>query len=364
MKILFVIDSMQNAGAARVVSILSNELLSFGYDVGIATNISSETIGYPLADGIKLWTIYSHSHLNDSKLKRLVNHVILLREVILHFKPDIIVGEQENGALYAKIANFGFGTPLIGHRHNSFKILGLSIIRKFIFNSMNATVLLHKTDLDFVKGKINNAVYIYNPCSFSINKHSFNAKKRQIVVVGSLDRWYNKGIDLMFLSWASLSNQFPDWNLVIVGDGPKEQVNYLKNLTEELHISSSTTFIGFRSNVDELFAESAIFALPSRVEGFPMVLNEAVSQGCACVAYSLFGVIQELYSENSVAIAPDGDVKCFTDNLHKLMQSEELRFSFVSEAQKEIEQYMPENITKEWINLFSKLSEDGGRISL
>ena len=40
-----------------------------------------------------------------------------------------------------------------------------------------------------------------------------------------------------------------------------------------------------------IYRSAEIFALPSRVEGFPLVLVEAMSQGCACVSFSMQGAV-------------------------------------------------------------------------
>lgn len=68
-----------------------------------------------------------------------------------------------------------------------------------------------------------------------------------------------------------------------------------------------------------LYATTSIFALPSRVEGFPMVLLEAMSQGCICCAFEIGGAVKEMMSPSSGSIVKDNELFLFEQELKKLM---------------------------------------------
>ena len=346
---------MMGGGAARVTALLCNELVKENYQIVIATNLATHTIGYNLDSRIRTISIYSINHNKDNKLLRFFYHVIKLRKAIKTIKPDIIIGEQEDSIVYSVLAKSFMSIPVVGHRHNTFKILGLSRIQRVIFNSATITVLLHNTDFCYVGKKIKNKCVIYNPCSFLTNKIFQAQKKKQVIIVGSIDRWYNKGIDLMFAIWKCIEQNVNDWKLIVVGSGNNENFNYILNLAKEKGIQENVVFTGYTNNVDDYLAQSAIFALPSRVEGFPMVLNEAVSQGCACISYELSGVVPELYSKESVVCVKDGDINLFVEKLVELMTNEALRDILSSNAIKELKKYSIENIARKWDSLFHDL---------
>lgn len=345
---------MQEGGAARVTSLIANELVTRKYKIVIATNLSTQKISYYLDKRVIIENIYSATHSTDNRIKKVWIHISRLRSIIRLRCIDIIVGEQENGLIYAFYSNLFIGKPIIGHRHNTFKILGISNRQRRIFNLADCTVLLHNIDANYVKGKINNALAIYNPCSFTITRNFINKKKR-ITCVGSINRWHDKGFDIILNIWGNLSVQYPDWELYIVGGGPIEKIEHLQNIALANGIHDKVVFTGHVNNVDNYLLESEIFALPSRVEGFPMVLNEAISQGCACIVFELQGVVKELYSKDAVIIIEDNNVEEYSQQLKELIESPQKRSLLVSNAQNEIERYSIENITNEWVKLFDCL---------
>lgn len=355
MKLLFVINSMQDGGAARVTALLCNKMLINGHQVYLCTNLSTLQIGYYLDCKVQTYSIYSANHNKDKRIKRFFYHIIELRKQIKRIKPDIIIGEQEDATLYSTLANMFMSYPIIGHRHNTFKILGLSRIQRLIYNSCDITVLLHKTDFDYVGDKIKKKCYIYNPCSFSINSIVQVSKKKHVIVVGSLDRWYNKGFDQILKIWKYVSNSMDGWKLVIVGTGDNDNICLLKKLIEEYEIEKSVIFTGYVHNVDEYLSKASIFALPSRVEGFPMVLNEAISQSCACISFDLYGVISEIYSKKAVISVTDGDLNLFAEKLIELMNDESLRINLCKQSIIELKKYTIDNIACQWESLFKRL---------
>ena len=338
---------MQTGGAARVTAILCNGLLELGHEVYLATNTATQSISYPLSKGVNIIPAYKQHGGLFKKASSLLYHLKILRNFCNSIRPDIIIGEQENGALYGYLAKFGLKIPMIGHRHNSFKILGLSPFQKWVFNKAEVTVLLHNEDKKFCANKLNNTCVIYNPCSFKVVPRN-NIRKKIVIAVGSINRWHDKGLDIILNVWQSIIKEYGEWKLEIVGNGKKEDEEFIKNMAEELGISDSVEFTGFIYNVDEHLREASIFVLPSRVEGFPMVLNEAISQGCACLAFELDGVLPEIYSNRAVRQVVDGHIDEYAKELAALMSDENMRSSLSSQSQTEIIKYNPENIVKQW----------------
>lgn len=354
MKILFVINTMQGGGAARVTSILANQLSRKGCAVSIATNLSKQCTYY-VSPEIGLYNIYGHRHKFSSIFSRFLDHVFKLRKVLACFQPDIVIGEQEDGMAMAKCALLFSNTPIIGHRHNSFKILGLSKLQRLLFNSVNYSVFLHKTDVSFVGNRIKNKTSIYNPCSYSIVNVNQHEKKKILAVVGSIRRYKDKGFDLVLDIWGTIAKKYPDWTLCIIGGGSDDNKDFLMKKTSKLGISNQVVFTGIVDDVDKRLQAASIFLLPSRVEGFPMVLNEAISQGCACVCFSLKGVTKELYSKGAVLQVDDGDTENFCKMVEKLILDIELREKLSKQAQIELQKYLPDKIVNDWVSLIEKV---------
>ena len=353
MNILFVIDGLHGGGAARVTTVVANELVKKGYNIAIATNLSTRSCVYQLDHNIKVFNIYGEKKYFS--FINLLDHILRLRKVVNEFKPDVIIGEQENGIIYAKFATLCLGIPIIGHRHNTFKILGLSKLQRLIYNSVSTTVLLHKTDVAFVEKKITKAQAIYNPCSFDIKYVPQKEKKKIIAVVGSTKRYLDKGFDLAIDVWHTLAHQYPDWHLYIIGGGSETNEEILKQKIVDYGLVDRVTLTGFVNDIENRLHEASIFLLPSRVEGFPMVINEAISQGCACASFSLQGVMKELYSNAAVLISEDGDLDSFCYNVGRMIESFDTRETLAENAQSELKKYQPEVIVNDWIDLIDKI---------
>jgi glycosyltransferase involved in cell wall biosynthesis len=92
---------------------------------------------------------------------------------------------------------------------------------------------------------------------------------------------------------------FPKANLLIVGDGDMREK--LTSLASRLGISGSVMFAGFQRNVFEYLDKMDVFVLPSRTEGFPIVLLEAMAVGLPVVASNVGG-IPELVVNNETGM--------------------------------------------------------------
>ncbi|MCX6827590.1 MAG: glycosyltransferase family 4 protein [candidate division Zixibacteria bacterium] len=111
-------------------------------------------------------------------------------------------------------------------------------------------------------------------------------------------------------------------------------VNYyrhISSLIEKLSIKDKVIFHGHINNWEQLaksYKEADIFVLPSLVEGFAIVLLEAMSFGLPIVA-SNTGAIPELVKndENGILV-PSADAKALAIALDRLMESPELRVTF------------------------------------
>jgi glycosyltransferase involved in cell wall biosynthesis len=108
------------------------------------------------------------------------------------------------------------------------------------------------------------------------------AEKRipEIMAMGRFT--FEKGFDLLLRGFASVAKDFPGWRLTLVGEGPLR--GSLKELSADLGVAERVFMPGNVPNPERLLAEAAIFVLPSRFEGFPNALLEAMANGCAVIA--------------------------------------------------------------------------------
>jgi glycosyltransferase involved in cell wall biosynthesis len=90
-----------------------------------------------------------------------------------------------------------------------------------------------------------------------------------------------KGHDILLEAWQLLGARANGWTLRLVGDGPQRE-----NYGAFIHrhgLRHSVELAGFTNDIASEYERASIFVLPSRAEGFPNVLLEAMAMGLAVV---------------------------------------------------------------------------------
>jgi glycosyltransferase involved in cell wall biosynthesis len=138
--------------------------------------------------------------------------------------------------------------------------------------------------------------------------------------VGSLGRLApQKGYDVLVRALAEL----PDVNAVIVGDG--EERKRLHALATELGVSERLHILGWESDPRNYLTSFDLFVLPSRYEGFPLSIVEAMQAGLPVVASDVGSVAEALDGERAgLLVAPD-DVGALVRAIAGLLADEERR---------------------------------------
>jgi glycosyltransferase involved in cell wall biosynthesis len=126
--------------------------------------------------------------------------------------------------------------------------------------------------------------------------------ERDIICVARMD--YAKGVDVLVHAWGRMMRAPAEWRshlrprLRLVGDGVL--MRQIQRLVEELGIQESVEFLGLRTDIVALLQSAWAFVLPSRWEGMPNALLEAMACGLPCVATRVSG------SEDLIADGTNG----------------------------------------------------------
>lgn len=189
---------------------------------------------------------------------------------------------------------------------------------------------------------------INNMLSFPYGKCDY-PKKKQILWCGRL-LFSQKRPDRILWVWKKLQGKLPDWNLVIVGDGPFSE--QMRQLSEHLFLER-IEFAGFKDPVP-YYKESSIFCMTSNHEGWGLVLTEAMQYGCIPVAFDSFESIHEIIEDgkNGSLVKPF-DIDMYVKRILHL--AEKSRKEYVINVINSMERLTPQNIVKLWIELFNSI---------
>ena len=90
-----------------------------------------------------------------------------------------------------------------------------------------------------------------------------------------------KGLDILINAWPRVYRSFPEWKLLIVGNGEPDYINDLNSRIIKNGLSNIIKILppAFGSNKYSLYVESSLFVLPTHSENFGMVIAEALACG-------------------------------------------------------------------------------------
>ena len=126
--------------------------------------------------------------------------------------------------------------------------------------------------------------------------------KEIVTFVGRLA--LRKGVDILIRAWEKVIQRFPDAYLLIVGSG-EEEMN-LKKLATEMNLINDIRFVGEVDNVVDYLQASDIFSFPSRLEGAPNAVLEALACGLPIVSTTIGGVVDIISDEvNGILVPPE-----------------------------------------------------------
>ncbi|WP_245208246.1 glycosyltransferase [Bacteroides faecium] len=181
-----------------------------------------------------------------------------------------------------------------------------------------------------------------------------SGKKKQILYVGRMDM-ENKRVNRIIEAWEVLYQEYSDWKLVLVGDGPhkKQLEKYVKE-----HGIGSVAFTGFvKEEPTEYYKQSSVLMLTSDLEGFGLVIVEGMSYGVIPVIYGSYVSVYDIIDNSkngfitSMPYSKEKTVKC----LKALMDDDGKRQEIAGNALQKSKDYLIENIMKQWYSLFKSL---------
>lgn len=270
--------------------------------------------------------------------KSLVFADTLLRFKMVLPKYDIVHlhisarGSYKRKSIMARIAH-GEGKRVILHEHDgefakAFEEGGRayrSDVRD-TFGIADRVVLLSEEWRDYFAENVCDAdkiTVVHNGVKVPVKPCS-PSSHRDVLFLGRLDA--NKSPDVLLFASKDVLVHFPDTKIVFGGDGEVE-----KNirLAEELGIADSCEFHGWVSGEEreKLFERAGVYCLPSKNEGMPMSVLEAMARGLPTIATPVGGVPRVIENEVNGFLMSVDDKDGLAKLLYRLLDSQQLRAS-------------------------------------
>ncbi|MGE3776365.1 MAG: glycosyltransferase family 4 protein, partial [Pirellulaceae bacterium] len=178
------------------------------------------------------------------------------------------------------------------------------------------------------------------------------AGRRLLLTVARLHR--QKGIDWLLESLPAVLARVPDCELVLVGRGAAQAE--LEQQADRLGVRSRVHFLGWRPDVPRLLRSAHLFVLPSRWEGMPNGVLEAMASGLPVVATAAEGVRELLGTDSPLQIVDFGDTPGFVDRICTFMDDPELaRRSGDHNRRRVLAHFTLERMVEQYQDLYEEL---------
>lgn len=148
------------------------------------------------------------------------------------------------------------------------------------------------------------------------------ADRPTLGILATLRDW--KGHDVLLDSWIWLRERFPDWQLLVIGDGPRRQ--HLENRVAEMGLTGSVRFVGNRDDVPDWLGCLDLFTLPSwGDEGVPQGVMQAMAGGLPVVSTPVGAIREAVVADVTGLLVPPRDADALAAALARLMGDAGLR---------------------------------------
>lgn len=172
---------------------------------------------------------------------------------------------------------------------------------------------------------------------------------RILLFVGRLNA--QKGFDMLLKMVPSLLAQLPNHQLIILGDGPLRSL--AESTSKKGEIGGRMKVLGQRDDVRSWMAASELLLLPTRYEGMPNVVLEAMAEGLPVVTMNVHGVQELLGNTTDIQSVPAGEWDLWLNQVVRLANDESLRSNLKALNQKRVrEEFLLESQMKKYEKLY------------
>jgi glycosyltransferase involved in cell wall biosynthesis len=162
---------------------------------------------------------------------------------------------------------------------------------------------------------------------------------------------HQKNLGILIHAYSELAPRHQEWDLFIVGDG--ERRRELQALVATYGLGERVFMPGNSADINEWFVKSHLFCVPSKWEGFPNVLAEALAHGLPSVGYQGCAGVNDLIAsgENGLLANGNGDPASLRDALDVLMRDSNTRTRMGAAAIQSMAIFEPKTIFSRWDQL-------------
>ena len=336
------IHSLAGGGAERVMAGLASALSERNHQVTLITLDDGRQDRYELAAAVQRASldVMGTSCGVLAALRNNSRRMMRLRQAIQTSRPDVVLSFCDRNNVLTLLATRGLRVPVVISEHSNPAAQRLprpwEWLRRQIYRRASAVVVLTRAAAQTVapwaaQPPIEIPLGVQPPPGLerSMADNGDATTVRTLVAVGRLE--IEKGFDQLLQAFALVAQLHPQWNLVIHGEGSCRES--LEQQCRQLGIAERVGFPGWTRPIWPALQSSDLFVLPSRYEGFPTALLEAMAAGLPCVAFDCsHGPAVMIRHEVDGLLVPSGEITALAAALQRCMSDAALRATLGSRA--------------------------------
>lgn len=384
-KIVLVLPGLGHGGAERVGSQLATAFTNLGHQVLVLAMDNGEEDFFTIEAPAQLVHLGLSTPSQNfwQALSRNWERVQRLHQVFEEQQPDIIIGFTARVNVLCTLASRGVPSQVILSERSYPPGMPLGraweALRRWSYGRADVVVAQTQVAAQWLSSHTNakQVLTIANGISADVDTKAQTIdpaslvapEQKLLLAVGRLVK--EKALLRLIHAMRELSPQHPQWQLVILGEGPLRQELEAASQNLPIHLP------GVVGNLSQWYQRADLFALTSSVEGFPNSLLEALDQGCPVVATNCNAGPADLVQHGSNGyLVPSADVAAgvkvekqveevverkkselsLVSALQTLMSDTSLRQKFAANAHQSVQHLEQTKILTAWQALLAKSS--------
>ena len=178
--------------------------------------------------------------------------------------------------------------------------------------------------------------------------------ENDVLIISAGDLNDNKNNKVVIKALSLIPNE--NIHYLICGHGNRK--DYLMNLADSLGLSNRVHFLGYRTDMPNLYAASDIFAMPSRREGVPRSILEAMDLGLPCIGSRTRGISDLIENELGGFTCHSESPKEFASAISLLASDRTLRENFGQYNRTKTKEYSTEVVRQELYDIYKEVMVD------
>lgn len=353
--ILFLIADLGSGGAQQVLSQIANHWAATGRRIGVAT-FSDESEDFFTLDNrierIVLGGIADSGPVID-KLRNNYTRVKAIRGALKQFNGHTAISfiAPMNTLLVAASRGLAYQIIISERNDPARQSYGRAwdTLRRHLYKRADLVTANSRGAIETLKAFVpsEKLAYLPNPLRAQPDPSPTDAPERTPVFLNVGRLHEQKAQDVLIRAFADIHERCPEWRLVILGEGGAREE--LEALATDLGVAHKVDLPGRVSDPFPHYRQASIFVLPSRWEGFPNTLMEAMSCGLpSIVSDATPGPLEVVRDHETGRVVPSDNVKALADAMLQMAREPQECQRLGEAGQRCMAPFALEHVLDEW----------------